>query len=322
MDVFLNLEVVKSMCPKVTVVILTKNEGKHLGRAIDSVRDIASEVFVVDSGSTDNTIDIALSKNACVLRNEWVNHAAQFNWALDNLPEHTEWVLRLDADEVLSRDLSREINMDLPSVGNSISGIYLPRRINFLGKDIRWGGGVFPAYILRLFRFRFGHCEDRVMDEHIVVVGETLSFRGEIIDHNLNSLSWWSDKHNRYSSLEAVELLNLEFSFFDRSKDAPNMKLGRGAGLKRWVKNNVYFRLPVGFRAGIYFFYRFILRFGFLDGRIGLAFHFLQGFWYRYLVDLKVFETKKYMSEHEVSVEEAILRVLDFDVYHGRLRSD
>ena len=147
------------------------------------------------------------------------------------------------------------------------------------------------------------------MDEHIVVEGPTISLAGELVDDNLRPLGWWTDKHNRYASLEAVEILNLEFGFLDRGADPPGMP-ARSAGTRRWIKESVYSRCPGGWRAFAYFVYRYVLRLGFLDGRAGASFHFLQGFWYRFLVDAKVNEVKLHMRVHHVDVREAIHRVL------------
>lgn len=298
-----------------TIVILTFNEEKHLARCIASVQAVATNVVVVDCSSTDATLDIARARGARVLQHAWVNHAAQFNWALTQLGADTEWVLRIDADEVLTPALIEEIRTRLPGIGPEIDGVYWGRRMTFQGRLIRHGG-VFPVRVLRLFRHGRGQCENRWMDEHIKVAGPTVDFAGEMIDDNLNSLTWWTDKHNRYASREAVDLLNLEYRFMPHDTVA-SLRGGKQAGVKRWLKERVYARLPGGFRAFAYFFYRYVLRLGFLDGQAGTAFHFLQGFWYRYLVDAKVVEVKRYMREHRVGVVEAIERVLGVQLGEG-----
>lgn len=299
----------------VTAVILTFNEEQHLARCIASVQAVATDVVVVDCSSTDATLDIARAHGARVLQHAWVNHAAQFNWALTQLGADTEWVLRIDADEVLTPALIEEIRTRLPGIGPEIDGVYWGRRMTFQGRLIRHGG-VFPVRVLRLFRHGRGQCENRWMDEHIKVAGPTADFAGEMIDDNLNSLTWWTDKHNRYASREAVDLLNLEYRFMPHDTVA-SLRGGKQAGVKRWLKERVYARLPGGFRAFAYFFYRYVLRLGFLDGQAGTAFHFLQGFWYRYLVDAKVVEVKRYMREHRVGVVEAIERVLGVQLGEG-----
>ena len=299
----------------VTAVILTFNEEQHLARCIASVQAVATDVVVVDCSSTDATLDIARAQGARVLQHAWVNHAAQFNWALTQLGADTEWVLRIDADEVLTPALIEEIRTRLPGIGPEIDGVYWGRRMTFQGRLIRHGG-VFPVRVLRLFRHGRGQCENRWMDEHIKVAGPTADFAGEMIDDNLNSLTWWTDKHNRYASREAVDLLNLEYRFMPHDTVA-SLRGGKQAGVKRWLKERVYARLPGGFRAFAYFFYRYVLRLGFLDGQAGTAFHFLQGFWYRYLVDAKVVEVKRYMRERGVGVVEAIERVLGVQLGEG-----
>ena len=296
---------------KITAVILTFNEELHLARCIDSAKAIGAEVVVADCFSRDATLEIARTRGARVIQHEWVNHAAQFNWALTQLDPDTDWVLRIDADEYLTPELVNEIRQVLATLGEEIEGVHFGRRMTFLGRLIRHGG-VFPAQVLRLFRYGRGACENRWMDEHIKVAGKTVGIGGELIDENLNTLTWWTDKHNKYASREAVDLLNLRYGFMPHDTVADLG--GSQAGLKRWIKERVYARLPGGFRAFAYFFYRYVLRFGFLDGKAGTAFHFLQGFWYRYLVDAKVREVERFMAANGVGVLEAIDRVLGVKV--------
>ena len=294
---------------KLTVVILTFNEERHLARCIASVQAIASEIIVADCFSTDATLDIARAHSARVIQHEWVNHATQFNWALTQLDADTDWVLRIDADEVLTPALVAEMQSRLPTIRPEIDGVYCGRRMTFQGRLIRHGG-VFPVRVLRLFRAGRGQCENRWMDEHIKVAGPTLDLQGEIIDDNLQSLTWWTAKHNSYASREAVNLLNLEYHFMPHDTVAC-LRGGKQAGVKRWLKEQVYARLPGGFRAFAYFCYRYVIRLGFMDGQAGTAFHFLQGFWRRYLVDAKVAEVRRYMRESRCEVTEAIEQVLE-----------
>jgi glycosyltransferase involved in cell wall biosynthesis len=297
---------------RLTVVILTKNEERHIARAIASVAAIADRIMVVDSGSTDRTVDLAKDGGAKVLKNTWLNYATQFNWALDHLGDDTDWVLRLDADEVVSDALAAEINSNLGSLSPKVAGVYISRRMTFLGRSIRWGG-LFPIRVLRLFRHGSGRCENRWMDEHILVEGETVGFNGEIVDDNLNSLTWWTEKHNAYASREVVDLLNLKYGFMTHETVA-DLRGGQQAGIKRWIKERIYARLPGGARAFAYFLYRYVVLLGFLDGREGRAFHVLQGFWYRYLVDLKLNEVEVYMQRQSVDVATAIRDVIGIDV--------
>lgn len=295
-----------------TVVILTYNEALHIERALASVQSFSDRCFVIDSGSTDNTVQLAKAAGAEVLIHPFVTQSQQFNWALEQLPDDTDWVFRLDADEIVTRELAASIARSLPTFREDIDGIYVSRRMSFLGKRIHWGG-VFPIKILRIFRSGRGRCENRWMDEHIVVSGNTINLTGEIIDDNLNSLGWWISKHNAYSSREVVDILNHKYGFMScASGHSPESN--HHASTKRWIKENIYARLPGGSRALAYFVYRYIIRLGFLDGKAGAAFHILQGFWYRYLVDMKLYEVEQYMRKHDADVRTAVSQVLEIDL--------
>jgi glycosyltransferase involved in cell wall biosynthesis len=292
-----------------TAVILTLNEAQHLPRCLSSLEGVVDHVLVADSFSGDATERIAESHRAKFVQHAFVNHANQFNWALTQLDKDTHWVLRIDADEYLTPELAAEIRERLSSVEPEVDGIFCGRHIIFQGCLMRFGG-LFHIRVLRLFRYGHGRCENRWMDEHIKVAGPTRNFRGALIDDNLNSLTWWSDKHNRYASREAVDLLNLKYGFLPIDTVAGLANRSQ-ASFKRWIKERVYARLPTGIRALTYFLYRYVIRLGFLDGQAGTAFHVLQGFWYRYLVDAKVAEVERYMREHRCDVLEAIAAVLD-----------
>ncbi len=297
-----------------TVLILTRDEAQHIQRALASVSGIADRIFVVDSGSRDETRELAEAFGAKVHVRDWTTYADQFNWALDQLRPDTEWILRLDADEVVSPDLAQQMREHLADMAATVSAVSVRRRMNFLGQPIRHGG-LFPIEVIRIFRHGKARCEARWMDEHIVTTGQVVAFSGEIVDDNRNSLTWWTEKHNAYASREVVDLLNLEYRF----APLPMTRSGHGkqAGRKRWLKEKIYARLPVGVRAAGYFLYRYVVRLGFLDGRRAVAFHVLQGFWYRYLVDIKLIEVRQFMTDHHVDVETAIERVLGIDPARG-----
>lgn len=297
---------------KLTAIVLTLNEAQHLPRCLESLRGVATRVLVVDSFSTDETVALAEAHGAQVIQNPFINHSQQFNWSLTQLDADTDWVLRIDADEVLTAVLAAQILERLLGLGPDIDGVFVSRCMTFQGRLIRHGG-LFPVRVLRLFRNGRGTCENRWMDEHIKVAGLTADFHGALIDDNLNSLTWWTDKHNRYASREAVDLLNLEYGFMPHDSVA-RLRGGSQAGMKRWLKEQVYARLPGGFRALAYFLYRYFVRLGFLDGRAGFAFHFLQGFWYRYLVDAKIAEVRRTVRRERLEPHEAIKRVLGINL--------
>ena len=176
------------------VVILCHNEAIHIGRAIDSVSHIASEIFLIDSGSKDKTKEIALSKggNVQILEHNFVNYAQQFQWALDNAPIKSTWIMRLDADEIVEASLSREIEEQLPHLPSDVAGINIDRKHIFMGRWVKHGGR-YPLRLLRIWRNGKGRIEDRWMDEHMVVWGgRTVNFKGGFSDHNLNDLSFFT----------------------------------------------------------------------------------------------------------------------------------
>lgn len=300
---------------KLTVIILTYNEELHLARCLESALQLTPNIVVVDCFSTDRTVEIAQSFGATVLQRAWDgSHSTQVNWALDQLaqlPIQTEWVMRIDADEVLSPELIDQIKATLPTVAPQINGISCIRKMTFQGKLIRFGG-VGKNRVMRLFRYGFGQSESRWMDEHIKVEGQTLALSGAMIDDNLRSLAWWIEKHNGYSSREAVDLLNLEYQFAQQNSVAALSN--SSIGLKRWIKENIYAKLPGGARSLAYFTWRYIVMLGFLDGARGTQFHFFQALWYRYLVDCKVAEVKRYMKDHQVSPTVAVKNVLGIDL--------
>ncbi len=297
---------------KITAIIPAFNEERHIKRCLESIQQVTKNLLVVDSFSTDRTCEIASSLGAKVLKHSFLNYANQFNWAIDQVVHDAGWIMRVDADEVISNELADEINREVPQLPVNIVGVYFPRSFVFLGKRIRHGGAS-KIKALRLWRAKLGRCENRWMDEHIIVDGTTVSFSGDLIDHNLNPLYWWTAKHNGYSNREAVDLLNLKYGFIPVDSVA-SLTSGSSAGLKRWVKERVYARLPVGLRAFGYFLYRYFFALGFLDGRAGLVFHFLQGFWYRFLVDAKVYEVGRHMSLNKCGIVQAIKEVLGIDL--------
>ncbi len=261
----------------VAVIVLTLDEENHLPVCLASVKDWADEIFVVDSFSNDATEKIANQHGAKFFQNHFENQAQQFNWALANLQISSPWILRLDADERMTRELWEEIATVLPRVKANVSGFFIKRRVYFLGQWIRHGG-YYPTWFLRLFRQGLAKSEEREMDEHLILLeGRSQKLKNDFIDENLNNLNWWTQKHNQYSDREVAAIV--------RRPVYGNHRLA------------FYYRLPLFWRAFLYFIYRYFFRLGFLDGRAGLIFHFLQGCWYRFLVDAKFHEYKRQIAK-------------------------
>ena len=294
---------------RLTAIVLTFNESLHIRRCIENIRQVAEHIVVIDSGSTDDTVIIAESLGATVLHNPWLNHATQFNWALDNAPLHGEWVMRLDADEYLDATAMTALSEAIRHANEEIKGFELRRPTTFLDQRISHGG--MAPWLLRVWRSGAARCEERWMDEHIVLTqgGVMRQLAGYIVDHNLNSLSWWVEKHNRYASREAVDMLITR-----KTREPAAVDLNRQARMKRWLKTKVYAKLPLGVRPFLFWLYRIIFLGGFLDGRRGLMFHTMQGLWYRLLVDARVMEVEHSMQKQGMDLTTAIRMRLGIDI--------
>lgn len=273
--------------PSLTVVVLALDEEANLPACLASLHGLRATLVVVDSGSTDHTLDIAKQAGAVVLSHPFENYAAQRNWAQDHLPASTDWILHLDADERLTAPLVQEINTVLGNQLANVDGFMLRKRTVFLGRWIKHGGH-YPAYHLRLFRSERGRCEDRLYDQHFVVQGPTGQLRHDYVDVLTSDLTTWTQRHARWADLEARELQSPAAQAQVRSA-----LLGNPIERRRWLRTGVYGHAPLFLRAFMYWFYRYVIRRGFLDGQEGLIFHFLQGFWFRFLIDAKIFERRR-----------------------------
>ena len=311
----------------ISVIVLAGEEELHIARCLSNVAGLVKDVFVVDSFSRDRTVEIVNAfcdtkgTRMHVVQHAWPGlYAPQFNWALDNLPIQTEWVLRLDADEYLTLELVDEIMNRIGGLPETVTGVVFPLRRVFLGKVIRHG--MPEVKLLRLFRYGRARCELRMMDEHIQLLeGHSVEFDGHFCDHNLNNLSWWTQKHVGYAIREAADLLDIEYGLAaqqEETKKGEGANIGTQASAKR-TKKGKYAQLPLFWRAALYFVYRYIVRGGFLEGKEAFLWHFLQGWWYRTLVDAKILEVKKRAHDirqqainhnKEIALDKAIVTVL------------
>jgi glycosyltransferase involved in cell wall biosynthesis len=288
----------------ISVIILTFNEELHIERCIKSLSSVVSQIFIIDSFSTDNTVSIATKFGAKVYQNKWINYAAQFQWGLDNCPITTEWVMRMDADEYITPELGKEIIEKLGRIDMSNTGILLKRQVHFMGRWIKHGG-YYPIKLLRIWRNGVGSIEKRWMDEHIKLShGKTIEFQNDLVDNNLNNLSWWTEKHNSYATREAIDLMNKKYNLF--KEDTINKSGKQQDEKKRWYKDNLYARSPRFLRVFLYFIFRYILLLGFLDGKPGLIWHVLQGFWYRFLVDAKITQIIYLSKQNNKSIQQVL----------------
>jgi glycosyltransferase involved in cell wall biosynthesis len=280
---------------QLTVVILTYNESIHVRRAIENVRDWADKIIVLDSYSKDNTAEIAQDLGVEVICRDFDNYKNQREFAINYCKGITEWMFFLDADEYILGELKKEIKASLNHA--SIDGFYMARRFIFMGRWIKHGG-YYPTYLLRLFRPRVATV-DQVINEHVEVEGATQMLKHDFVDHNLKGLEFWINKHNQYTTHEKTILMDCKLEKAKTKK----LSLSKQVSRKKWLKERVWNHMPLLLRPFIYFPYRYIVRFGFLDGKEGLIFHFLQGFWFWFLVDAKYIEETKKKKESNVCRE-------------------
>jgi len=268
-----------------SVLILVRNERSHIVRCLRSIETLRVPVFVVDSHSTDGTADMATSLGAQVFQCSESRFADKLNWAISNIPFSSEWVMRLDADEIPSGEMIDSLRDVLSSVPMEVSGLLVRRQIWFMGQWIRYGG-IYPSWTMRFWRTGKATCEARDLDEHMLLVqGVARYVPLDVIDDPLTDLSSWIEKHNRYASIEAKASLRDAGDGLMRPR-----LLGSVPERIRWVKVHIFYRIPPFIRPLFYFIYRYVFRLGFLDGKKGFVFHFLHALWYRVLVDAKLLE--------------------------------
>ena len=292
----------------ISALILTKNEELHIERCIKSISNLVSEIYVIDSGSTDKTRFICEKYNVKFLVNQFYNYSSQFNWGLEIMRQcNTNWVLSIDADEFFTPNLISEILETFDNDNEKFSGYTFRRKVIFQGKILNFGG--ISTRQLRLFKANEGYCENNFMDEHIKVKGMIKNLNEPFYDYSLKDLTWWTNKHNNYSNREIIDILGLL-----NNHNSFNGKLQIETKIKRLIKLNIYNNLPIFVRSIIYFFVRYFLFFGFLDGLRGLVYYFLQGFWYRFLIDAKILELNNYSKKNNISIKSSIKPVLGIDL--------
>lgn len=278
-----------------TAIILTKNENENIVQCLESIKGLAKRIVVVDSGSTDNTIELAKRHGAEVFYNKFDYYAQQFNWGIDNTNITTNWILRLDADERFTPQLCKEAEqaMDKHSE-DDVNGITMEAWLFFLGKKLKHGAS--KKRKLMIFKRGFGRIENRKRDAHTVISsGKSIFTKEKFIHYDFKDINNFISKYNYYATREKED-------FFDyKSGKIETIKTDKKIQSTRKKKFNIYYKFPLFLRARFWFFYNYYIRLGFLDGREGYIFHYLECYWYRYLVDVKIFEQElleKNLKEH------------------------
>lgn len=288
----------QSMTLPVSVIVPVRNEARNLPSCLESLSCVG-EVFVIDSGSTDATPEIAESFGATVVqfhyRGAWPKKR---QWALDTLPLSYDWVLLLDADEALTPELALEMRQTLRNP--NIDGYYIGLEMFFLGKQLRHSGATF--YKLSLFRHGSGRFECRTKDqndsmcdmevhEHVLVAGECGRLKNRLLHRNKESLSRYVQKHNDYSNWEAQVAVAI-----NGSEELRPSLWGTQAQRRRWLRKKA-FRLPGS--PILFFLFKYILRLGFLDGVPGLIYCAFQA--------IQFFHIKAKLYEAQISLRSCAL---------------
>ena len=274
----------------ITAIVLTRNEGRNLEACLESIKNNVEEIIVVDSNSTDNTLLIAKKFNCQIYNHQAATQSSLYQWVIDEVNITTPWVLRIDADE---RWTKKGFNLlqDLICIP-TLNGIYVNRKTYFMHQWIKHGG-FYPIQLLLVWRAGKAHMENRMMDEHIFVDGQTITSNIDVIESNYDrqeNLGLWTSKHNFYSDRYAAEAILKEFDLINSDE-----MMGSSENIttrKVWLRSNIYDRSPLFFRCALYFMYRYIFQMGFLDGYRGFIYHYLQAFWFRFLTDAKIYQLR------------------------------
>ncbi len=268
-----------------SAIVLTFNSEETLGATLSRAHSVSDEIFVVDSYSSDGTVELARSFGAVVVQHPFEHYGAQRNWAIDNLPITRPWQLHLDADELMDHELVKAIQA-LPDEPVH-SGYFLRRYVCFLGRVLRHGG-LSPTWHLRLFRTGVGRCEDRKYDQHFLLnSGSYGELAGAMVDDIRMPLAEWTTRHNRWSDGEVAEMESGETS----GRLQPDAR-GNPAQRKRYLREK-YNQLPLFIRPFGLFAYRYVFRLGIMDGTEGFIFWVLQTFWAHFLIDAKIWEKRR-----------------------------
>ncbi|HSF39037.1 MAG TPA: glycosyltransferase family 2 protein [Thermoanaerobaculia bacterium] len=277
-----------------TVLVTTRNEEANVLRCLESVQGLASQVFVLDSESTDRTVEIA-GRYAQVHTLAY-DHSRIipwiFQWGLDNLPIENDWVLILEADQAVTPALAEELTALLarPETIRE-DGFYIRRRQIFRGRPLRFGG-YGSKVLLKLFRRSRAELDPVEQDTRVYVRGPVGRLKSPLEEWNRkeDSIQFYLQKHLRYAEAFAQEELvrrkgGLAWKTQPRFFGTPDERI-------LWLKDR-YYRMPLFVRPTLYFLYRYFFLLGILDGKNGLVFHFLQAFWFRLVVDIRLEELMK-----------------------------
>ena len=276
-----------------TAIIMTKNEGKNIEDCLKSMVGFAKRCVVIDCGSTDDTVAIAKANGADIYFHEFEYYAKQFNWGIENTDIDTEWIIRLDADERFPQALKEEIEDLIQKYnGQPMNGITLEADFFFLGRCMKYG--LRNKRKMMLFKRSCGQIEDRRRDAHSVISeGFSVSAKNHFLHYDFKDLDSYIRRYNWYATREMQDYID-----FTRgaSVDVQGDQYVRNTRKKKF---GIYYKAPRYLRAWMWFIFNYVFRLGFLDGIEGFLYYFLECYWYRLLVDAKIYEYETAGGEFE-----------------------
>ena len=269
----------------VTAIIITKNESKHIGRCIDSIKKHVSRIVVVDSGSTDATEKIVLEKGCEFFFNKWRGYSNQINWAINKVSESSDWILRIDADEIINES-ELKVTEYLSKLNNKINGLNVKRNVYF-SKELVKSGDIYNKKILRIIRSGFGKCDNKIMDEHLISKDIIIDSPFTFSDISLIDFKEFVCKHIDYAYLEVN-------SIYDNTKiEGQVYKYAKGTRIRNFLKKYIFYKLPSKLRPFIFYFYRLFIKGGIFDSTGGFYYHLFQGLMYRSFVEYLYYKKTK-----------------------------
>lgn len=271
----------------ITAIIMTKNESKNIGECLKSIKNLVKRAVVIDCGSIDNTVELARMHGADVYFHEFEYYAKQFNWGLENTNITTKWVIRLDADERFPEALCKEIEENIERHNkDDVNGFTIEAKYYFMGKCLKYGEN--KKRKLMIFKYGLGKIEDRKRDAHTIISsGTCIALKEKFLHYDFKNLDNFVSRYNWYATREMQDYIA-----YKNGKEEIKIN-DRKIQNTRKKKFGVYYKAPMFLRAGMLFIFNYILRGGFLDGKEGFIYHVLSSFWYRYLVDAKIYEYEK-----------------------------
>jgi|TARA_B110000977_G_C11088756_1_gene495885 glycosyltransferase involved in cell wall biosynthesis len=268
---------------KLVIIILTYNSEKIINETVSAAKKISKNIIIVDSYSKDKTIQIVKKLKCQIIKRRFVNYSEQRNFIIKKCNNIYQWQLHLDSDEILSSVLIKNIK-NIIKYNRKNNAYIVKRHIYFLNKKIKFGCNA--NWHLRLFPSNTSICEEKKYDQHFISKLKVKKIIGALDDRNINDLTSWINNHNKWSSLSATEKIT-------KSKNLVKPKFfGNSIERTKFIKN-IILLLPIGFKGFALFITKYFLLLGFLDGKVGFIYCFLNSFWFHTLIDAKKIESKR-----------------------------